>query len=137
MKYDEYDILNAVFHGYTTALVDNDMYYLYNRDIAKRKAIAYLKSIKESRKPPETSIIGPATKGPAFISTREHTSACTICGGKQIWISGKYPGVSSRLICPTCVVDKLERIHNESRLDSRALKTNESRLDSRALKTGV
>ena len=39
---------------------------------------------------------------------------CGICGGKMVFIRGKYPKDKKRKICPTCTYERLEQIHEIS-----------------------
>lgn len=39
---------------------------------------------------------------------------CGICGGFQISIRGSVPGADSRIVCPTCLADRMEQIHQTS-----------------------
>ena len=33
---------------------------------------------------------------------------CLVCGGKEVYIRGKHPGDEMRLVCPTCLMEKIE-----------------------------
>jgi hypothetical protein len=33
---------------------------------------------------------------------------CGTCGGKMVFIRGKYPGDKNRKVCPTCSQERLE-----------------------------
>lgn len=35
---------------------------------------------------------------------------CPVCGGSEVSIRGRYPGAANRLVCPTCMADRLEQI---------------------------
>ena len=37
-------------------------------------------------------------------------TGCNICGGKLVFIRGKYPNEEQREICPTCAYERLEQI---------------------------
>jgi len=39
-------------------------------------------------------------------------SGCGKCGGKLATIRGKHPGDDDRAVCPTCLKEKLEAIHD-------------------------
>lgn len=39
---------------------------------------------------------------------------CGCCGGKKVYIRGKYPKQDKRLICPTCAYERLEQINEIS-----------------------
>ncbi len=39
---------------------------------------------------------------------------CDVCGGTLTEIRGRYPHTPHRLVCPTCLQEKLERIHEET-----------------------
>ena len=46
----------------------------------------------------------------------EH-KGCNCCGGKLVFIRGKYPTDKERKICPTCTYERLEEIHRISDAD--------------------
>jgi hypothetical protein len=35
---------------------------------------------------------------------------CPVCGGKTILIRGRHPNDDKRLVCPTCLQDRLDGI---------------------------
>lgn len=39
---------------------------------------------------------------------------CGICGGRLVLIRGKYPKDIQRLVCPTCLKERMEQIHEIS-----------------------
>lgn len=39
---------------------------------------------------------------------------CKVCGGATVSIRGRYPGEVRRVVCPTCLADKLYDIHHMS-----------------------
>lgn len=39
---------------------------------------------------------------------------CNCCGGKQVFIRGRYPHQDNRLVCPTCCQVRLEQIEQIS-----------------------
>lgn len=39
---------------------------------------------------------------------------CGVCGGKMVYIRGKYPKTPKRKICPTCTYERLEQINEIS-----------------------
>lgn len=39
---------------------------------------------------------------------------CCVCGGVNVFIRGKYPGMDKRSICPTCTQERLEQINEIS-----------------------
>lgn len=41
-------------------------------------------------------------------------TGCGICGGIKVYIRGARPGYDNRLVCPTCIYERLERIHTET-----------------------
>lgn len=40
--------------------------------------------------------------------------SCGVCGGAQALIRGKVPGDDTRIVCPTCLRDALDLIHETS-----------------------
>lgn len=47
----------------------------------------------------------------------EVSGGCNICGGRMVLIRGRYPNTEKRPACPTCCMEKLERIHELSDKD--------------------
>lgn len=43
---------------------------------------------------------------------KEEVPICSICGGKQSYTRGRYPGEDNRLVCPTCCIERLEQIRD-------------------------
>jgi hypothetical protein len=39
------------------------------------------------------------------------SKGCNVCGGKLVFIRGKYPKTAKRKVCPTCAVERLEAIY--------------------------
>lgn len=39
---------------------------------------------------------------------------CGICGGMMVEIRGQYPKEARRIVCPTCLAECMDRIHEES-----------------------
>ena len=39
---------------------------------------------------------------------------CGMCGCRMVTIRGRYPGEDNRVVCPTCLADRMARIHDES-----------------------
>lgn len=55
----------------------------------------------------------------------EPIELCGICGGKQIYIRGRYPHTDNRLTCPTCCQERLDQIRDVSDKDyGKCYKTN-------------
>ena len=50
------------------------------------------------------------------LKIKDYTG-CGICGGKLVWIRGKYPKDDRREICPTCAYERLETIHEMTNKD--------------------
>lgn len=42
------------------------------------------------------------------LSPNVMAGACLCCGGRQASIRGRHPGMPDRIVCPTCVVERLE-----------------------------
>ena len=42
---------------------------------------------------------------------------CDVCGGLLTLIRGRHPGEDKREVCPTCLQERLERIHDETSTD--------------------
>lgn len=40
--------------------------------------------------------------------------SCGVCGGLQTTVRGRYPGAPRRTVCPTCMADRLDMIHETS-----------------------
>jgi hypothetical protein len=40
----------------------------------------------------------------------DKVETCSCCGGKQVYIRGRYPNTDNRLVCPTCATERLEQI---------------------------
>lgn len=40
--------------------------------------------------------------------------SCGICGGEQIYIRGRYPKDDRRLVCSTCLQERMEQINSIS-----------------------
>lgn len=60
----------------------------------------------------------------ALLAVRKETleegaqiGGCNVCGGKMVYIRGRYPGTDNRLVCPTCAVERLEQIRKISSPD--------------------
>lgn len=50
---------------------------------------------------------------------------CGICGGLMVFVRGRHPGHGNRLICPTCLAEKMDNIREIADKDyGRAFKTN-------------
>lgn len=47
----------------------------------------------------------------------EKVRVCGTCGGKTIFIRGKYPGMEKRKVCATCAIERLEQIREISDKD--------------------
>ena len=43
-------------------------------------------------------------------------NGCGICGGKMIKIRPSYPKGEARVVCPTCLADKMENINKISNI---------------------
>lgn len=41
-------------------------------------------------------------------------TGCPVCGGKLVEIRGRYPKDSKREVCPTCLADAIDDIHEMS-----------------------
>ena len=39
---------------------------------------------------------------------------CPVCGGKLVTIRGKHPGNPRRVVCPTCLADRMDMIRDMS-----------------------
>lgn len=39
---------------------------------------------------------------------------CGACGGTQVYVRGRYPTHDNRLVCPTCLADRMDNIHEIS-----------------------
>ena len=48
------------------------------------------------------------------VPIHKDDNACGICGSKKVYIRGKHPGHDNRLVCPTCVQERLEQINEIS-----------------------
>ncbi len=35
---------------------------------------------------------------------------CGVCGGKMVFVRGRYPGTDNRKVCPTCLADRMDMI---------------------------
>ena len=35
---------------------------------------------------------------------------CGICGGGMVFIRGRYPGMDKRIVCPTCLAERIDEI---------------------------
>ena len=44
-------------------------------------------------------------------------SGCGICGGFRVSIRGRIPKEASRVVCPTCLADCMDQIHQTSSPD--------------------
>ncbi len=44
-------------------------------------------------------------------------TGCNVCGGKTVWIRGRYPKEPKRKVCPTCLQERLETIHEMASKD--------------------
>ena len=51
------------------------------------------------------------------LLTLKRSTGCGICGGKMVYIRGKYPKDKKRKICPTCAYERLEQINEISSRD--------------------
>ena len=40
----------------------------------------------------------------------ETGNSCPVCGGDMVSIRGKYPNSPKRIVCPTCLADKIDMI---------------------------
>ena len=47
----------------------------------------------------------------------DNRKGCPVCGGELVKIRGRYPGTPEREVCPTCLQERLERIHVETASD--------------------
>ena len=41
-------------------------------------------------------------------------TGCSVCGGKLVKIRGRYPKDPEREVCPTCLAEKMDMIHEMS-----------------------
>jgi hypothetical protein len=39
---------------------------------------------------------------------------CPTCGGKLVFVRGKHPNEDKREVCPTCLQEKMDKIHEET-----------------------
>jgi hypothetical protein len=46
------------------------------------------------------------------MNTQDDTKGCPICGSKLAEIRGRYPGDAKRLVCPTCLQERMEWIRD-------------------------
>lgn len=46
---------------------------------------------------------------PVDITPKEN-AGCNVCGGKMVSIRGKYPYSDKRLVCPTCLAERMDTI---------------------------
>ena len=44
----------------------------------------------------------------------ELSRGCYCCGGKVVSVRGRYPKMPDRIVCPTCMAEKLDRIREIS-----------------------
>lgn len=35
---------------------------------------------------------------------------CGVCGGRMVFVRGRYPGTDNRKVCPTCLADRMDMI---------------------------
>jgi hypothetical protein len=40
------------------------------------------------------------------------SAGCEVCGGKLVYIRGRYPRDKKRKVCPTCATEILESLHD-------------------------
>ena len=40
----------------------------------------------------------------------ESSKGCSICGSKMVYIRGKHPGDDRRIVCPTCLAERMDII---------------------------
>ena len=52
-------------------------------------------------------------------STKPDKMSCSVCGSYMTRIRGRYPHGDDRIVCPTCMADKLDDIHSMSDPDYR------------------
>ena len=50
-------------------------------------------------------------------TTEVEASGCDICGGRMVYIRGRYPGMDNRIVCPTCMAETLDDIKGRLRDD--------------------
>jgi len=56
-------------------------------------------------------------KPPTIIKTTSVMmtgSSCPVCGGDMVFIRGKHPNSPKRIVCPTCLADKIDTIREIS-----------------------
>lgn len=50
-------------------------------------------------------------------SANSELLSCSICGGRMVFIRGRHPGMDNRVVCPTCMAEKLDDIKDRLRGD--------------------
>lgn len=40
----------------------------------------------------------------------EAEETCSICGGKMVYIRGRHPGNVKRIVCPTCLAERMDDV---------------------------
>lgn len=48
------------------------------------------------------------------FETTEQGPKCGACGGRQVFVRGRYPGHDNRPVCPQCLAERLDGIRNIS-----------------------
>lgn len=44
--------------------------------------------------------------------THDERYSCDICAGRMIFIRGRHPGTDNRLVCPTCLAERMDSIRD-------------------------
>jgi len=52
-----------------------------------------------------------ATTFASEVRAEQKIPSCAICGGGRVSIRGRFPRDPQREVCPTCVTERLEQIH--------------------------
>ena len=45
------------------------------------------------------------------------TETCGCCGSNMVWIRGRYPKTDRRLVCATCLAERMDQIREVSHPD--------------------
>ena len=60
------------------------------------------------------SVPVPAAPASPFAPFADVSEPCGLCGGKRVYIRGRHPGEDNRVVCPTCLAETLDDIHEKS-----------------------